>query len=91
VIELDAEVEPERDRRRAVERGRGYREPDARRARGALEVHLPHAGVGDVGAHDVHVKLAREVDVVDESAEPLQQPGILESRDALAYEQTWPP
>jgi hypothetical protein len=47
--------------------------------------------VGDVGAHDVHVKLAREVDVVDESAEPLQQPGILESRDALAYEQTWPP
>jgi hypothetical protein len=47
--------------------------------------------VGHVGAHDVHVELAREVDVVDEPAEPAQQPGILESRDALAYEQTWSP
>jgi len=37
------------------------------------------------------VELTREVDVVDESAKPLQQPGVLESRDALAYEQTKPP
>jgi len=33
------------------------------------------------------VKLAREVDVVDEPAEAPQQPGILKSRDALAYQQ----
>jgi hypothetical protein len=37
------------------------------------------------------VELTWKVDVVDESAEPTQEPGILESRDALAYEQAWPP
>ena len=50
VLELDPEVETERDRRCRAEVAGGDHEPDARRGRGGIQVDAQQARVRDVGA-----------------------------------------
>ena len=72
------------DRRHVGDVGRGpHRDHARQRARG-VGVDRDDVGVGVVGAHDPHVKLAREVDVAGKAAAAGDQRRVLQPLDRLA-------